>query len=355
MGNTQTTDIVLKENNIVAPVLDINFDEVNAALDAMLLNYKNVAVTEDTLKEAKDDKRKLASLRVNIDNFRKDKKKLIEAAIEPFEKNCKDLTAKVVEVEKPLQAAIDEYDNKVREEKRKKAQDAITDAIARYSLSDKYANRLVIKDKYTNLTGSYKSVKEDIENEAVALKAKQDTEEKLLAEAKGVIGSLNESLTKQFDITEFTSSVDSFIDNGDGDGFIALIKDRMSAQKALEDEIKKKAIEAEKAALEAEAKKAAEEAARAVRLAEEAKAKEEAKKEADAEEEISLPSGMSAPKAEKSVNIPSAEHYKMNFDVIGTYDDLAKFGAEMKVLCDKYHCTYSVNKENSGKIRKGAA
>ena len=53
MGNTQTTDIVLKENNIVAPVLDINFDEVNAALDAMLLNYKNVAVTEDTLKEAR--------------------------------------------------------------------------------------------------------------------------------------------------------------------------------------------------------------------------------------------------------------------------------------------------------------
>lgn len=167
----KTTEIVLKENNIVAPIIDINFVEINKALDELLEDYKNIVVTKDTLDSAKKDKRMLASLRTSIDNFRKDKKKLFEDPIKKFDDNCKKLKAKITEVEKPLHAAIDEYDNELREKKRLKAEDAILDAISRYSLSDKYSKRLVVKDKYMNLSDSYKSVKEDIESEAVALKS----------------------------------------------------------------------------------------------------------------------------------------------------------------------------------------
>ena len=348
MGNNNT-EITLKENKIVAPILDINFDEVNKALDVILDNYKNIVITEDTLKAAKEEQRELASLRTNIDSFRKEKKKMIEAPLKDFEEKCKGLTQKVSEVEKPIKEAISVYDDKVRAEKKTKAETAIADAIARYSLNDKYQVRLVVKDKYMNLTASYKSVKEDIEAEAVALKAKQDEEEKVMAQAKGIIDTENESLTKKFAVTDFTSRVDYFLDQNDADGFIALIKNAIAEQKALEEKIRENALALEKAKLEEEAKKAAEAAKASEKAVEETAPKEEKSKA----EDIELPTGGSAPVA-KAVPVPSKseETYKMNFDVIGTYSNLAKFGAEMGELCKKYGVTYSVDKTRSGKLKK---
>jgi hypothetical protein len=335
----KTTEIVLKENKLVAPILDINFEEVSNALDKLLENYKNIAVTEDTLKAAKEDKRMLASLRTNIESFRKDKKRIFEEPIKRLDANCKELTAKVIEVEKPLQAAIDEYDNKVREEKRLKAEDAILDAISRYSLTDKYSKRLVVKDKYMNLSGSYKSVKEDIEAEAVALKKLQDNEEKLIAEAKGIIDAGNETLTKKFSIDDFSSRVDYFLDQNNAEGFIALIKDKIKTQQKLEETIKAEAIAKEKEKIEKEALEAARKASMT---------------KAILSEECDLPTGISKPvEPPKSVTpIQEQTMYKMNFDVIGSYNDLAKFGKEMSDLCKKYNCTYSVDKTRSGKVKK---
>lgn len=347
MGNNNT-EITLKENKIVAPILDINFDEVNKALDVILENYKNIVITEDTLKAAKEEQRELASLRTNIESFRKEKKKMIEAPLKDFEEKCKGLTQKVAEVEKPIKEAISVYDDKVRAEKKTKAETAIADAIARYSLNDKYQVKLVVKDKYMNLTASYKSVKENIEAEAVALKAKQDEEEKVMAQAKGIIDTENESLTKKFAVTDFTNRVDYFLDQNDADGFIALVKNAIAEQKALEEKIRENALALERAKLEEEAKKAAEAAKASEKAAEEPTPREETKTE-----DIELPTGGSAPVA-KATPIPSKSEgiYKMNFDVIGTYSNLAKFGAEMGELCKKYGVTYSVDKTRSGKVKK---
>lgn len=352
------TEIILKENELVAPVLKINFEEVNKALDVMLNDYRNIAVTEDTLKAAKEDKRKITSLRTSIEAFRKEKKKMLEAPIKELDSGCKELTAKVVEVEKVLQSEIDEFDNKVRAEKKEKAEAAIADAITRYSLNDKYSVKLVVKDKYMNLTGSYKSVKEDIEKEAVALKAIQDAEDKLLAEAKGVISTGNENLTKQFDIVEFKDRIDYFISQNDGDGFISLIKEKMAEQKALEDEIKKKAIEIEKAKLEKEAIEAAKKAAEEEIKQDEVKVEETKETASENTEEVSLPTGASKPEEPLKPSITPVQEvlYKMNFDVVGSFKDLAKFGEEMSELCKKYNCEYLVDRSRSGRVRtEGAA
>ena len=347
MGNNNT-EITLKENKIVAPILDINFDEVNKALDVILDNYKNIVITEDTLKAAKEEQRELASLRTNIESFRKEKKKMIEAPLKDFEEKCKGLTKKVAEVEKPIKEAISVYDDKVRAEKKVKAETAIADAIERYALNDKYKVRLVVKDKYMNLTGSYKSVKEDIEAEAVALKAKQDAEDKLIAQAEGIISAGNDELTKKFSVTDFTGRIDYFLDQNDADGFIALVKNAIAEQKALEEKIRENALALERAKLEEEAKKAAEAAKASEKVAEEPTPKEEPKSE-----DIEFPTGGSSP-VEKPVPAPkkSEEIYKMNFDVVGTYENLAKFGAEMGELCKKYSVTYSVDKTRSGKVKK---
>lgn len=352
MGNNNT-EITLKENNIVAPVLDINFDEVNKALDVILANYKDVVVTEDTLKAAKEDKRKLASLRTNIEKFRKEKKNMVEAPLKEFESKCKDLTSKVVEVEKPLNKAIEEYDNKVREEKKAKAEAAIADAVTRYSLRDKYASMLVIKDKYMNLTGSYKSVKEDIEAEAVALKNKQDEEDKLIAQAEGIINAGNDELTKKFSIEDFLGRINYFLDQNNADGFIELVKENIKNQKMLEEKIKAEAIAKEKERLE---KEALEEAKRKAEAEKKDEVKETAPIKEEKSEDIELPTGGSNPVTEEKATVPVSDPiFKMNFDVIGTYSNLAKFGEEMSTLCKKYGLTYSVDKSRSGKVKKGVA
>ena len=337
----KTTEIVLKENNIVAPIIDINFVEINKALDELLEYYKNIVVTKDTLDSAKKDKRMLASLRTSIDNFRKDKKKLFEDPIKKLDDNCNKLKAKITEVEKPLHAAIDEYDNELRDKKRLKAEDAILDAISRYSLSDKYSKRLVVKDKYMNLSDSYKSVKEDIESEAVALKKLQDSEEKLIAEAKGIIDAGNEILTKKFSIDDFAARVDYFLDQNNAEGFISLIKENIKAQQQLEEKIKAEAIAKEKEKIEKEALEAA-------------KRTSASKENAKLSEECDLPTGISKP-AEPSKPVTLIQEqamYNMCFDVIGSFNDLAKFGKEMSNLCKKYNCTYSVDKARSRKIKK---
>ena len=83
--------------------------------------YAGIIVTDDNLKQAKQDRANLASARVAIDEFRKAKKKEMSVNIDLMEKQCKELISIIEGVEKPLQAGIDVYDNEKREKRRQQA------------------------------------------------------------------------------------------------------------------------------------------------------------------------------------------------------------------------------------------
>lgn len=211
-------NLVLVSNNVQPAVIDYNYEAVKKCVELKAQQYAGIIVTDDNLKQAKQDRNNLASARVAIDEFRKAKKKEMSVNIDLMEKQCKELISIIEGVEKPLQAGIDVYDNEKREKRRQQALKFIQITTDSLGLRPEYASRLVVKDFYLNLTGTQKEVKEDINKEGLALKAEQDKHDADIQTILTVIESVNNSLSTKLDAEEFINalkiySVSAIVDN----------------------------------------------------------------------------------------------------------------------------------------------
>lgn len=219
-----------------APKVVINYEELKAELERSLEEYKGLIVTAETLGGCKDAQKELASLRVKIDTYRKEKKKEIEKPIKEFEAQCKELIALVESVEKPIKDGIKVFDDQKREEKRLKAVELAKEVAAEAGLNEKYATKLDILDKYTNLTATAKAVKEDLEIRAFALKGEQDREEERLKIITSVLESENERLNTKLSIGLFQRDIDAGTDT-------SIVIDAIKKQAAVVYEAENKPIE----------------------------------------------------------------------------------------------------------------
>ena len=194
------------------------YPTVKKCVELKAQQYAGIIVTDDNLKQAKQDRDNLASARVAIDKFRKAKKKEMSVNIDLMEKQYKELISIIEGVEKPLQAGIDVYDNEKREKRRQQALKFIQTTVDSLGLRSEYASRLVVKDFYLNLTGTQKEVKEDINKEGLALKAEQDKHDADIQTIRTVVDSVNNSLSTKLDVEEFINvlkfySVSEVVDN----------------------------------------------------------------------------------------------------------------------------------------------
>ncbi|GAA0774456.1 hypothetical protein GCM10008908_24320 [Clostridium subterminale] len=158
------------------PVITMNFEEVKTSLQATMDKYKGIVVTAEGLKDCKATQRDLSASKKKIDDYRKQVKKDMEVPIKAFEGQCKELIALIDEVEKPIKEGIKVFNDKVRNEKMKYAENIIAKTIKGYELEEKFSSQLNVLDSYTNLTVTLKGVREDIEVRAKALKDQQDQE-----------------------------------------------------------------------------------------------------------------------------------------------------------------------------------
>lgn len=152
-------NLVLASSNVQPAIITYNYEVVKKCVELKAQQYAGIIVTDDNLKQAKQDRDNLASARVAIDKFRKAKKKEMSVNIDLMEKQCKELISIIEGVEKPLQAGIDVYDNEKREKRRQQALKFIQTTADSLGLRPEYASRLVVKDFYLNLTGTQKEVK----------------------------------------------------------------------------------------------------------------------------------------------------------------------------------------------------
>lgn len=194
------------------PVITINFEEVKANLIANTEKYKSLVVTEESLKDCKATQKDLAGLRNKLDGYRKDVKKEMEKPIKEFEGQCKELIGLIEEVEKPIKIGIAEFDNKKKEEKRLKAQEIIANTVITLGLEKKYAEQLTVLDKYLNLSASQKSVVEDIEQRAAALKQQQNADkakaEMIKATIETTLDSVNKTIKTPLEYKDFEKYIE---------------------------------------------------------------------------------------------------------------------------------------------------
>ena len=236
--------------NTQLPVIKTNFEEVKESLKRNLEKYENTIVTEDNLKDCKAMQKELAGLRNQVDNKRKEVKRVLEAPIKEHDKETKELIAIIEEVEKPIKEGIKVFDNKRREEKRKFADVKIFEICQKLNLEKKYADQLTVLDKYLNLSASAKSVVEDIEQRAEALKQQQNMDkvkaEMVKANIESALETVNLTLKTPLEYKDF----EKYLALGwDGPRIVREINERAAqirqAEKAAEEMATKK-IEEEK-------------------------------------------------------------------------------------------------------------
>ena len=108
-----------------------------------------------------------------------------------MENQCKELISIIENVEKPLQAGIDIYDNEKRDKRRKQAEGFIQKEVDELQLRPEFASKLVVKDFYMNLSGTQKEVKEDIHKEGMLLKEAQDKLDNNILTIKATVNAVN--------------------------------------------------------------------------------------------------------------------------------------------------------------------
>lgn len=197
----------LRIKNEQLPVIEINYEDVKKSLEETMDKYKGIVVTEEGLQDCKATQKRLAGLRLKIDGYRKDKKKVMEAPIKEFENQCKELIKLVEDTEKPIKDGIAIYDQKRKDEKKEIALKIIESAIKSHHLSEKYSSQLTIESKYLNLSCSKKSVEDDVEARAFMLEQQQSQELKSLEEKetsiKLAIENANTRIKSKLDFKDF--------------------------------------------------------------------------------------------------------------------------------------------------------
>lgn len=209
MSNTNNM-LQLISHNVQPAAIDYNYSAVKAYVEKKAEEYKGLIVTDDNLKQSKQDRDDLASARVSIDEFRKEKKKEMSVNITLMENQCKELISIIENVEKPLQAGIDVYDNKKREKRRKQAEGFIQKEVDEMQLRPEFASKLVVKDFYMNLSGTQKEVKEDIHKEGMLLKEAQDKLDNNILTIKATVNAVNGTISAPFNVEEFIRMLDHY-------------------------------------------------------------------------------------------------------------------------------------------------
>ncbi len=99
-------------------VIDFNFEELKKELSVNLKKYKDLVVTEESIKPAKTDKASLNKLRTAIEDKRKEIKKACLAPYDSFEIKIKEIVGMIDEPIQTIDSQLKVFENLKIEEKK---------------------------------------------------------------------------------------------------------------------------------------------------------------------------------------------------------------------------------------------
>lgn len=141
-------------------VIDFNFEQIKSELSEKLITYKNLVVTEDSIKTGKEERAKLNKLSTALDDKRKEIKKQYLAPFEDFEKKCKELTGMISQASAAIDSQVKAFENAEKEDKRKAIELFYRDNIR--DLIDLLPLQSIWQDKWLNKSVSLMSVTQEI-------------------------------------------------------------------------------------------------------------------------------------------------------------------------------------------------
>lgn len=139
-----------------------NNEELKAEITEKMQEYKSLAFTEETIKEAKADRAKLNKLRTAFEDERKRIKKMCMAPYDAFEKQVKELIALIDEPIRLIDGQIKEVEEQRKIEKKGKVLEFYEGVIG--PLKGVLPFEKVFRPEYLNATKSMKSITEEIQS-----------------------------------------------------------------------------------------------------------------------------------------------------------------------------------------------
>ena len=148
-----TTDL-----SVIPQKIDFNSEELKNELAPKLEFYKNLVVTEDSIKGAKSDRAKLNKLKSAFEDKRKEMKKICLAPYEKFEKECKEITSMIDEASGSIDVQIKDFE----ELKKQKKYSEIEDYYNSIGKPDYITLESVLTPKWANATVTIESIRQEI-------------------------------------------------------------------------------------------------------------------------------------------------------------------------------------------------
>ena len=150
--------------------IKFNYDELHNWVTEQTEKYNNLVYTDDTIKEAKEDRAKLNRFRDNLDNARKDVKRRYLEPYNAFEAETKKLLAIIDEPLQAIDKQVKDYEEKKKTEKKAQIEEYFNTYIG--DLKPFLTLDKIFNQKWLNASVSIKNVKEEINN--ILLKTNED-------------------------------------------------------------------------------------------------------------------------------------------------------------------------------------
>lgn len=193
--------LIIAEQEVTIPKAIENLEQLKAELTPLLETYKNIIVSEDGIKQAKEDKAKLNKLRTAIEDRRKDAKKQILAYYTPLENECKSIITMIDEPIANIDKQIKAFEEKYKSDKLA----TLKTAFYKTNHPEWLEFNRVVPEKWENKTAKTDKLIEEITNTVDRINAditaiKEDFGEKpyFTAIAKEYKNSLDKATTYEY-------------------------------------------------------------------------------------------------------------------------------------------------------------
>ena len=137
-----------------------NYEDVKAWVASRVEEYKNIAYTEDAVKDMKQDRAELNKAKTAIENERKRIKKLCLEPYERFERQVKEVTGLIDE---PI-GLIDGQLKEIEEKRRQQKQKDIEELFETIGFQDFIVLERIMDPKWLNATVSLGKIEEQMKN-----------------------------------------------------------------------------------------------------------------------------------------------------------------------------------------------
>ena len=241
---------------IQAPVLSLNFAELEAQATQIAQTYTSIAITDDTYMAAKNDAKTLSGYVNDIEKKRKAIKKQAEEPIKAFDAECKRIEQILIDAKTAIEGVTVKYDEDRKAERAKKIQDYVDKQLAKANLRPEYIARIVKPSNADNLSATLKSIKEAYDEQIDKLLQEQSSYDSLMVIANTMVNAENEKISQKMTIDMFEGDIARILQT-DGltpadmsEEITGIIRTKANGIAEAEERIRQEAIAAERIAAE---------------------------------------------------------------------------------------------------------